>query len=193
MTEKSLTGIVTGSIIVFAYAAAFVTVNSIIFPIQVLALPDIAPYAALIFLPHGVRVIATWIYREKAIIPLLVAHIIMYRLFYWHSDTTAENMVAVLSGSFCAFIALQLFNFSRIDVSLSNIDISHWRTLILLGFVASVFNALGNTLALGATMGNELHLSVLTTFLIGDTLGTAGCLLILMFVFRLRRMLDKTN
>ena len=193
MTQRVLSGFTAGLVIVVVYMIAFAIVRNIIFPLQTLIMPNIAPYAALVFLPHGIRVIATWIYREKALIPLLIAHIIMYRLFYWHSDATAENMVAVLSGSFCAFIALQLFNFSRIDVSLSNLDISHWRTLIVFGFIASVFNALGNTLAFGGAIGSELHLGVLIAFLIGDTLGTVACLLILMFGFRMQRLMSQIN
>ena len=158
------------------------------FPLQNYVAPDVAPFASLAFLPHGVRVIATWLYREKALIPLLLAHLILYRLFYWHGDSAASNMVAVLSGTFCCSLAYQLFDFSRIDISLDNVDISHWRSLIFMGFVASIFNTSGNMLALGHAMGNELHLSVIMTFIIGDTLGVLICLLILMLGFRLYRL-----
>ena len=188
MSRRIISELSIGFIIILAYAAAYGLVKMIITPAQQTLLPHISPYAALIFLPHGVRVLATWLYREKALIPLLMAHLLMYRLFYWHGDDMAANMVAVLSGSFCAFIALQLFNFSRIDVSLQNISISHWRTLILFGFIASVFNALGNTLALGSMIASELHISVIISFLIGDTIGTAACLFILMAVLRLLRL-----
>jgi hypothetical protein len=43
-------------------------------------------------------------------------------------------------------------------------------------------------LALGDAMSSELHLEVIVTFIIGDTLGTLVCLLILMLGFRLRRL-----
>ena len=188
MANKLVSGASVGLIIILAYMLSFGIVNTIILPVQTAALPKISTYAAVVFLPHGVRVLATWLYREKALIPLLIAHIIMYRLFYWHGDDTAGNMVAVLSGSFCAFIALQLFNFSRIDLSLSNLSISHWRTLIFFGFTASIFNALGNILAFGSAVSSELHVSVIITFIIGDTFGTAACLLILMLILRLRRL-----
>jgi hypothetical protein len=187
MSERLRTDLLVGLIIIIGYILAFTIVSAGVMPLQNTLLPSISPYAALVFLPHGVRVLATWLYREKALIPLLVAHLLMYRLFYWHSDDAATNMVAVLSGSFCAFIALQLFNFSRIDVSLNNLSISHWRTLIVFGFMASIFNALGNTLALGGVISSELHIDVVIAFIIGDTLGTAACLLILMLLIRLRR------
>jgi hypothetical protein len=66
--------------------------------------------------------------------------------------------------------------------------ISHWRSLVLLGFISSIFNTAGNMLALGDAMSSELHLEVIFTFIIGDTLGTLVCLLILMLGFRLRRL-----
>lgn len=176
------------ALIVGFYWAAFALVTYVFFPLQNYVAPDIAAYACLAFLPHGVRVIATWLYREKALIPLLLAHLVLYRLFYWHGDSAAANMVAVLSGTFCSFLAFQLFNFSRIDISLDNVDISHWRSLIFMGFVASIFNTSGNMLALGGAMDNELHLSVILTFIIGDTLGTVICLFILMLGFRLYRL-----
>jgi Na+/H+ antiporter NhaA len=97
-------------------------------------------------------------------------------------------MVAVLAGSLCVFITMQLFRFSRIDISLANMTISHWRSLVLLGFISSIFNTAGNMLALGDAMSSELHLEVIFTFIIGDTLGTLVCLLILMLGFRLRRL-----
>ncbi len=173
--------------IVACYLLTFVLVNQVVFPAQQSILPSISQYAALVFLPHGVRVIATWLYREKAILPLLIAHLILYRAYYWNGTDTAKNMVAVLAGSLCVFIAIQLFRFSRIDISLANMTISHWRSLILLGFVSSIFNTAGNMLALGDAMSSELHLNVVATFIIGDTLGTIACLLILMFGFRLLR------
>lgn len=181
-------GLVRTILICSVYLLLFLTVRQIIYPLQQMIAPDAAQYAALIFLPHGVRVIATWLYREKAIVPLLLTHLILYRLFYWQGGDAALNIVAVLSGSLCVFITMQLFSFSRIDISLSNITISHWRSLVFLGFISSVFNTAGNMLAMGDTMGSELHLEVIATFIIGDTLGTLACLFILMLGFRLRRL-----
>ena len=173
--------------IISCYCLTFALVNQMIFPTQQSVFPSVSQYAALIYLPHGVRVIATWLYREKAILPLLIAHLIIYYSFYWYGTDTVKNMVAILSGSLCVYIAMQLFRFSRIDISLANMTISHWRSLILLGFISSIFNTAGNMLALEDAMSSELHLNVIATFIIGDTLGTIACLMILMFGFRLLR------
>lgn len=174
--------------IIGCFLLTFVLVNKVVFPTQQSVFPNVSKYAALFFLPHGVRVIATWLYREKAILPLIIAHLLLYRIFYWHGADTVGNVVAVLAGSLCVFITIQLFRFSRIDISLANMTISHWRSLVLLGFISSIFNTAGNMLALGDTMSSDLYLEAIITFIIGDTLGTLACLLILMLGFRLRRL-----
>ncbi len=191
MRHKLKASIVPGLLIVVGYMTAFFLVALVITPLQSLFLPHITIFAGLVFLPHGVRVLATWLYREKALVPLLVAHLLMYRLFYWVGEDTASNMVAVLSGSFCAFIALQIFNFTRIDLTLNNLSISHWRSLIFFGFIASIFNTLGNMLALGSAIASELHIGLMVTFIVGDTLGTAACLVLLMLAMRFYRFVQK--
>ena len=92
--------------IISCYCLTFALVNQMIFPTQQSVFPSVTQYAALIYLPHGVRVIATWLYREKAILPLLIAHLIIYYSFYWHGTDTVKNVVAILSGSLCVYIAM---------------------------------------------------------------------------------------
>lgn len=173
--------------VALAYTIAFLAVRYLVYPLQNMFLPGVSTYASLFFLPHGIRVIATWLYREKAIIPLLIAHFCMYSLFYAHGEDPAQNLVAMFSGSICCYLALQFFSFSKIDLSLNNLDISHWRSLIFLGFIASVFNTAGNMLAFSDGVTSDLHLNIVSAYVLGDTLGTAACLVILMFLNRLLR------
>lgn len=165
----------------------FLIVHHSVFQLQSMFIPETSVFAALLFLPHGVRVISTWLLREKAIIPLITAHLVTYRLFYWHAEPVYLNFILVLTGSLCAFIAVMFFDFGKIDLSIQNIAISHWRSLVLLGFVASVFNAIGNSVALKATIDAETQLLTLIHYLIGDTLGVLALLLILLGCLRIGR------
>lgn len=182
---RNLIALILG--VTIAYSVAFFAVRYLIYPLQSAFLPAISTYAGLVFLPHGIRVIATWLYREKAILPLLVAHFTMYSFFYWHAENSLQNLVATFSGSICAYLALQFFSFSKIDISLNNLDISHWRSLIFLGFLASIFNTAGNMLAFGDGVTSDLHLDIVLAYIIGDTMGTIACLTILMFLNRMLR------
>ena len=100
------------------------------------------------------------------------------------------NYFLILTGTFCAYIAILFFDFSKIDLSIQNLSISHWRSLILLGFVASVFNAIGNSVILASSIDLESQLRTLIHYLIGDTLGVVGFLVILLVLLRIGRGLS---
>ena len=165
----------------------FVLVQYIVFPLQRILVPETSVFAALLFLPHGIRVVSVWLLREKALVPLFLAHLVIYRLYYWYADPFYLNFLLVLTGTICAYLAVLFFDFGKIDLSIENLTISHWRSLILLGFVASIFNAIGNTVILAATIDADIQLRTLIHYLIGDTIGVLGLLTILLVGFRIVR------
>ena len=72
-------------------------------------------------------------FTRRAIIPLFFASLVIYRSFYWHAEPFYLNYFLILTGTFCAYIAILFFDFGKIDLSVQNLSISHWRSLILLG------------------------------------------------------------
>ena len=171
----------------FGYVIMFVLVQYIVFPLQRILIPETSIFAALLFLPHGIRVVSVWLLREKALVPLFLAHLVIYRSYYWYADPLYLNFLLVLTGTICAYLAVLFFDFGKIDLSIENLTISHWRSLILLGFVASIFNAIGNTVILAATIDTNIQLRTLIHYLIGDTIGVLGLLAILLVGFRIGR------
>lgn len=177
----------------FGYVLMFLAVQYVIYPVQEIIVPESTMFAALIFLPHGVRVVSIWLLRERAIIPLFLASLVIYRSFYWHAEPFYLNYFLILTGTFCAYIAILFFDFGKIDLSVQNLSISHWRSLILLGFVASVFNAIGNSVILASSIDLESQLRTLIHYLIGDTLGVVGFLVILLALLRISRVLNQLS
>ena len=171
----------------------FFLVQYIIYPVQEIIIPESTIFAALLFLPHGVRVVSIWLLRERAIIPLFLASLVIYRSFYWYAEPFYLNYFLILTGTFCAYIAILFFDFGKIDLSVQNLSISHWRSLILLGFVASVFNAIGNSVILASSIDLESQLRTLIHYLIGDTLGVVGFLVILLALLRIGRVLNQVS
>ena len=178
------------SFVFFGYVLMFLAVQYVIYPVQEIIVPESTMFAALLFLPHGVRVVSIWLLRERAIIPLFFASLVIYRSFYWHAEPFYLNYFLILTGTFCAYIAILFFDFGKIDLSVQNLSISHWRSLILLGFVASVFNAIGNSVILASSIDLESQLRTLIHYLIGDTLGVVGFLVILLALLRIGRGLN---
>ena len=177
-------------LVFFSYVLMFLTVRYVVYPVQEIIIPGSSIFAALLFLPHGVRVVSIWLLRERALIPLFFASVVIYRSFYWYAEPFYLNYLLILTGTFCAYIAILFFDFGKIDLSVQNLSISHWRNLILLGFVASVFNAVGNSVILASSIDLESQLRTLIHYLIGDTLGVVGFLIILLALLRIGRGLN---
>jgi len=57
---------------VVAYILAHGLTAMLITPLQARLLPDVTSFASLLYLPHGVRVLATWLLGRVAILPLCV-------------------------------------------------------------------------------------------------------------------------
>ena len=174
------------AMVFIAYCAGYFFVEFLVFPVQAaFGLPQ-TNYASLLFLPHGIRVLSIWLYKERAVIPLFCGHLFVYTLF-WLGEFSLTALALVLVGTFCVPMAFVLVGWIGFDVSVRNTKIKHWRSILMVGFIASIINSLGNSLILSPYIDPSLHLSILATYLVGDTLGVFSLLLILLFSFRLAR------
>lgn len=175
------------SSVFLSYCVCFFLVAFIVTPVQTALNLSQTDYASLVFLPHGVRVLSLWLFKERAVIPLFLAHLFVYSLFWWIGESAFANLGLVLVGTFCAPIAFVLVRATGIDISAKNTKLVHWRTILLIGFLASIINSIGNSFLLSPTIHPSLHLSTAATYLIGDTIGVLVVLFILLFSFRLLR------
>jgi hypothetical protein len=179
------------SAVFLSYCVCFFLVAFIVTPVQTaLNLPQ-TDYASLVFLPHGIRVLSIWLFKERAIIPLFLAHLFAYMHFFWIGESAFANLGLVLVGTFCAPIAFVLVGATGIDISTKNAKLVHWRAILLIGFLASIINSIGNSFLLSPTIHPSMHLSTAATYLIGDTIGVLAVLFILLFSFRFLRLVKK--
>ena len=169
------------------YCIAFLVVEFSIEPLQAWVLPQTTAFASILFLPHGVRVLSVWMFRGRAFVPLFLAHLFIYSLFFWHDDSFLRHLGMISVGTLCAYLALGLFLASGINLSLQNFDIIHWRAILLLGLVASIFNSVGNSLIMMNVIDAPLQLETMVIYLIGDTLGVFALLLVLGLGLRIFR------
>ena len=174
------------AIVFIAYCACYFFVSFVVTPIQMAAGLPQTNYASLLFLPHGVRVLSIWLYQARAVLPLFCAHLLVYPIF-WLGEITFSNLGLVLVGTFCAPLAFTLIGWIGFDVSVGNTKIIHWRSILLMGFIASIINSLGNSFILSPNIDPSLHLLTAATYLFGDTMGVFVLLLIMLFGFRLTR------
>lgn len=162
-----------------AYVAAFLLTFGLLMTIEERIAPQWANFTSLVFLPHGVRVLSAWLYRWRSVAFLMpgvaVGHLYLY------GPTIDPGLAAGWAvGVTCAPLAFSLLARLGMDLRLSRARRTHWRDILLVGGVASIFNSAFTTIA----YGNDL--STMSARFVGDVMGTALCLALLMAGVRLR-------
>lgn len=173
--------------IILAYVLCFGLTSVLIAPLQSIFLPELTVFASLIYLPHGVRVLATWAYGWRAIPALFLAGGVSTWLFRGEQDIEILSPMLVeslLVGACCAFLAFEVARFFGFRAYLGQERRLHWKDMLALGLLSSLFNSIGQIIVFYGLVGVESAISVAAIYAVGDLLGLVVCMFALMLVFR---------
>ena len=165
------------------YVIAYSLTFGFVFPLQQLIFANVATQVGLLFIPHGVRIIALYYYGWRAIIYLLPAS---YLMLFLSSGQTGLDIYAPLVSLFGCYIGVQLVRLMLVDTNTRSLNVRAWKLLFTAGAFASVFNSLGLT-ALQDGLSEMKFLALEFNFLgyiIGDMLGMMVCVGTIMLGFR---------
>jgi hypothetical protein len=169
---------------------AFIVASSLtlgfVIPVQGLLSQYAIPEIGLIFLPHGIRVIAFHYLGWKAVL-----HMIPASYLFWALSNTSGSELDVLSPIVSMVACYIGFLGATVVVHKEDIGnkISTWKYFVIAGATSSVVNGL----ALSWLQFADTPLSALVGYVVGDTLGLAVCLVFLMYAFRLLRLSNELN
>nr|WP_216665454.1 MASE1 domain-containing protein [Pseudoruegeria sp. HB172150] len=168
----------------------------VITPVQSHYFPEITGFASLAYLPHGVRVLATWLVARKAFFPLYLGAFVSELLFTPDEFSHATDPIILLSiavGAVSAVLAFELICLFGRNLYAGRTPRVHWRWLLLAGTVASLINSIGQSIVFSGRIGLGDSIIVLVTYAIGDIIGLVISTLILMLVFRWIRLLTQRD
>ena len=143
------------------------------------------PYALLIFLPAGLRLLTTWYFGARAILPLFLGGLLTIWL-YGNYASTSLAVAQALVGSVSAYLAFELFRICGYDLYASPCTTDeapvapHWRNLFLVGLFFSVFNGLLASILYYNTLSSDNLLPFLLIYIAGDMVGLLAVLMALM-------------
>ena len=169
---------------------AFIVASSLtlgfVIPLQGLLSQYAIPEIGLIFLPHGIRVIAFHYLGWKAVLHMMPASYL-----FWALSNTYGSELDVLSPIVSMVACYIGFLGATVVVHKEDIGnkISTWKYFVIAGATSSVVNGL----ALSWLQFADTPLSALVGYVVGDTLGLAVCLVVLMYAFRLLRLSNELN
>jgi hypothetical protein len=187
ITSKSVTEDFHNFLIAsIAYVVSMALTLGFVFPIQSMLVPASFLEVGLLFLPHGVRVLAFYFFGWKAIFYLLPSAYLFLALSN-HAGTDLNIMSPVVS-----IIACYLgYKSATYLPALRNraLSPSLWKFLVFAGVVSS----LANGVALSTLQHKGAELLSILGYLIGDVAGLIVCFLMLLYVFRFARILAEAD
>lgn len=165
-----------------SYVLAFAATFAVVMPVQDAVLPAFGNYASLLFLPHGVRVIAAWMYGWRSLPFLAPGAVLTHSYLYGSAGFSLDYMVAVFFGVFCAALSFWIFARLGMDFRMDRTDRVNWRDIMLAGGAASILNSVGTKIF----FGNDVPTA--SARLVGDVTGMVVSVVLLMLIFRTLRL-----
>ena len=174
------------AVIFIAFVLAYALVDFVVEPIQHQFLSGSVMAGSLLFIPHGIRVLAVWLCGARALLPLIAAEF-LGGIFLWQPDVGLDVLFgSSMVGGLGVYLTFEVFRLAGIEMRPDGKDsaLTNWKSLILLASIASVFNSIGKQIFFGSLAPLTDEIISITMFWIGDTLGTFACLLLLIGIRR---------
>ena len=166
-------------LVFIGYTAAYTFTLGFIFPIQKIILPENSLLASVLFLPHGVRATAFFLFGLKAALYLLPAHYAMWYISVHGADIGLDLLAPLVSILGCLigyFLFLSIRNFLP-----NNTYDKGWVLVTIIIALSAFFNSIGLSRLHSATGDFEY----LFAYFWGDVLGGFIFLLLAMYIWRL--------
>lgn len=174
-------------VIVVAYIIAHGVTAWVVTPVQSIFLPEYTVFASLIYLPHGVRVLATWAFGWKVIPALIIGVCMSAWLFSPTHDLDLLKpalIMGILVGALSAFLAFELVRRVGYDCYFGRSVNLNWKAMIFIGAISSIINSVGQTFVYSGLLGLDKLPVSLVIYAVGDLVGLTVCMVVLMFCFR---------
>ena len=169
-------------IVSLAYLIAFFVTFEILMPVQALFFPDFTSSASLLFLPHGVRVLAAWLLGWRSILMLLPGVIFVFFYMAGWGALAPSRLAAIAVAVTIPALVFQLLRLLGRDLSPATGRSPCWLCILGVGLVISLLSSLLTNYIFGSAPEDYI------AYLIGDVFGLFFLMLILMLIFRnLRR------
>ena len=134
-----------------------------------------ALYASLLFLPHGVRVLAAIIFRPSLAFMYLFIAAIVASFTVWPNSIDAPfiYLLPFIVGAGCAPLALMIISsaIGKERAYIRIVDRRSWRVLGLTVLLSALFNAIGQSLVVSVSGMAQAEIWLVLTFTAGDILG----------------------
>jgi len=178
-------------IIAGAYILCHGITALLVTPVQHLFASHATVFASLLYLPHGVRVLAAWFLGWRAFPALVVGAVASEVLFTpaeVFSTLQPVMLASITVGAMSAPLAFSLAGAFGRNLHAGEGGLPDWKWLLAIGALASVLNSVGQSLVFSGFILPESFVTVAAIYAIGDMTGLFACMWALMLIFRWIRL-----
>ncbi|MCF2870815.1 hypothetical protein L0664_07030 [Octadecabacter sp. G9-8] len=170
------------SAVFIAYCLSWLVIS----PVQNHLLPNLFTLISLFYLPFGIKIISAFFEGYKSMIYLAPGVLISFALFVEMPLGAMKTNMTLLISYGAAPTVFILLDWLKADGAHGLSASQAWRTLVLGGAISSVLISFLIHGVWHDTIDPNVMFSSMLRFIIGDMLGLAVVLSVLMGVFRLR-------
>lgn len=133
---------VTSVVLFGLYLAAYAVVWAVVTPIQSWFLPELTPFASLLFLPHGIRVLSASLLGARSVPAIILGELAGNYLFAGVTDPTLLVMSALIAGTvtWVVFEGLRALDLNAFYVHVTD-EPPPFHTLLLAAILAAAAHA----------------------------------------------------
>ncbi|KIC30201.1 hypothetical protein [Leisingera sp. ANG-S5] len=187
-------GLQSFAVITAAYVICHGLTAWVVTPVQGLFLPEVTVFASLVYLPHGVRVLAVWLLGWRAVLPLAAGAFLSELIFtdagvrQVMESVLLQSIAVSAVSAFAAFEIARMFGWNLYAGQQRRIA---WSSLLAVGALASLINSSGQSVVFSGLIFPGDQLPVMAVYAAGDLIGLAVCMLALTLIFRWIRLAGK--
>ncbi|KIC15516.1 hypothetical protein [Leisingera sp. ANG-DT] len=187
-------GLQSFAVITAAYVICHGLTAWVVTPVQGLFLPEVTVFASLVYLPHGVRVLAVWLLGWRAVLPLAAGAFLSELIFtdagvrQVMESVLLQSIAVSAVSAFAAFEIARMFGWNLYAGQQRRIA---WTSLLAVGALASLINSSGQSVVFSGLIFPGDQLPVMAVYAAGDLIGLAVCMLALTLIFRWIRLAGK--
>ena len=173
-------------VVSIAYVIAFSLTLGFVFPLQTMLFSGSKLEIGLLFLPHGVRILAFYFFGWKAIFYLMPSSYL-----FWTLSNYAGSELHVLSplvSMIACYVGYKIATLLPLPAS-RELTPNLWKFLVFSGAISSFVNGI----ALSALQHQGTELMSVLGYLVGDIMGLIVCFLMLMYAFRWARLIGSAS
>ena len=160
--------------------------TQVLWPVEAILLGPLSVYASILFIPHAVRVLASWLLGPKALFALIPVELI-FTFLISNPLEIKLSIITVFSPIFAASTAVIAFEFMKImkiNVYPAFNTKPNWRRVVFAGILASLINSISGTLIKTASVPADETMAIIIRYLIGDISGLLLGMLIVMLLLK---------